>query len=240
MLLQGSIQRFNLVGVLRYIAQTAATGVLEVRDFEEYGFVYLVDGRVQGISLPLTDERLGTRLLKAGCLSQRQLADALMEDSALTHDEKKLKPLGQRLIEKGFTSEAMVREIMGQQTLDQVFELAYWRDGVFTYSEPEQMPHFRIEIQGDVQELLLDVERRLEEGEHARKSGRGQEEEVCYACPLESECTPAIKAKYLKVDICLWRKLSAVADDDYERLRDSRQLYRSKDDDAKTDLEASL
>ena len=102
-----------MVGVLRYLAQSTATGVLEVRDFEEYGFIYFVDGRVQGISLPLTDERLGTRLLKAGCLSQRQLADALMEDSALTHDEKKLKPLGQRLIEKGFTSEAMVREIMG-------------------------------------------------------------------------------------------------------------------------------
>ena len=240
MLLQGSIQRFNLTGVLSFLAQSAVTGVLEVRDFEEYGFIYLADGRVQAISLPLTDERLGTRLLKAGCLSQQQLADALMEDSALTHDEKKLKPLGQRLIEKGFTSEAMVREIMGEQTLDQVFELAYWRNGAFTYSEPEQMPHFQIEIQGDVQELLLDVERRAQEGEHARKFGMGQEEEVCYACPLESECTPAIKAKYLKVDICLWRKMSAVADDDYERLRDSRQLYRSKDDDAKTDLKASL
>ena len=99
MLLQGSIQRFNLVGVLRYLAQSAATGVLEVRDFEEYGFIYLVDGRVQGISLPLTDERLGTRLLKAGCLSERQLSDALRDsrqlyrskdDNAKTHLEASL------------------------------------------------------------------------------------------------------------------------------------------------------
>lgn len=129
---------------------------------------------------------------------------------------------------------------MGLQTLDQVFELAHWRNGVFLYDEPEEMPNFQIEIQGDVQELLLEAQRRVEEGEHARKSGRGQENEVCYACPLESECTPAIKAKYLKVDICLWRKLSAVADDDYERLRDSRQLYRSKEDDVKTVLDALL
>ena len=240
MLLQGSIQRFNLVGVLRYLAQSAATGVLEVRDFEEYGFIYLVDGRVQGISLPLTDERLGTRLLKAGCLSQRQLADALMEDSACTHDQKKLRPLGQRLLEKGFTTEAVVREIMGLQTLDQVFELAHWRNGIFIYDEPEEMPHFQIEIHGDVQALLFEAQRRVEEGEQARKSGMGQENEVCYACPLESDCTPAIKAKYLKVDVCLWRKLSAVADDDYERLRDSRQLYRSKDDEIKTVLNPSL
>jgi hypothetical protein len=240
MLLQGSIQRFKLADVLRFLAQIGATGVLEVRDFEEYGFIYVVDGRVEGISLPLSDERLGTRLVKAGCLTRRQLADALIEDSMLTHDEKKLRPLGQRLIEMGFTNEAAVREIMGVQTLDLVFELAYWRSGDFIYSETEQMPRFQIQIQADVHELLLDVQRRVDEGDQARKSGAGQEAEVCYACPVESECTPAIKAKHLKVDICLWRTLSAVADDDYQKLRDSRLLYRSKDEDAKTVLDASL
>jgi Domain of unknown function (DUF4388) len=240
MLFQGSIQRFKLTDILRFLGQIAATGVLEVRDFEEYGFIYFVEGRVQAISLPLTEEKLGTRLVKAGCLTQRQLAEALMEDSASTHDEKKLRPLGQRLFEKGFATEALVREIMDLQVLDQVFELAHWRAGVFVYDEPEEMPYFRIPIRGDVQELLLEAQRRTEEGEQARKSGKGQENEVCYMCPLESECTAAIKTKYLKVDICLWRTLSSVAGDDYDRLRDSRQLYRSKDDETKTDLKPSL
>src|SRR5665648_683691 len=86
MLLQGSIHRFSLAGVLQFLAQNAATGVLEIRDFEEYGFIYLVDGSVEGISLPITDDKLGTRLLKAGCLSAQHLAEALIEDSALTHD----------------------------------------------------------------------------------------------------------------------------------------------------------
>jgi hypothetical protein len=124
MLLEGSIHRFNLAGVLQFLAQNAATGVLEVRDIEEYGFVYLVDGRVESISLPITDEKLGTHLLKAGCLSEQQLAEALMEDSALAHDQKRLKPLGQRLVEKGWTNEDRIREVMGRQTPDQVFELA--------------------------------------------------------------------------------------------------------------------
>ena len=44
MLLQGSIHKFNLASVLQFLAQSAATGVLEVRDFEEYGFIYLVQG----------------------------------------------------------------------------------------------------------------------------------------------------------------------------------------------------
>jgi len=240
MLLQGSIRRFSLAGVLQFLAQDAATGVLEVRDFEEYGFIYLVDGGVEGISLPVTDEKLGTRLLKAGCLSEQQLANALIEDSALTHDQKKFKPLGQRLIEKGFTSESRIREVMGRQTLDQVFELAHWQNGIFLYDEPEQMPRFQIAIQGNVQQLLLDAYRRIDEGEHSRKTVNVVEDEVCYACPLDGECTPAIKAKHLKQDVCLWREMGAVLDDEYDKLRDARQLYRSREDDAGAVLDASL
>ena len=171
MLLEGSIHRFSLAGVLQFLAQGASTGVLEVRDFEEYGFIYLIDGRVEAISLPITDEKLGTRLVKAGCLSEQRLAEALMEDSGLSHDEKKLKPLGQRLIEKGYTTREEIRHIMERQTLDQVFELAHWTNGVFLYEEPEQMPRFQVAIEGDVQGLLLDAYRRIDEGEQARKSG---------------------------------------------------------------------
>jgi len=240
MLLQGSIHRFSLASVLQFLAQNAATGVLEVRDFEEYGFIYLVSGGVEAISLPISDEKLGTRLLKAGCLSEQQLAEALIEDSALTHDQKKLKPLGQRLIEKGFTSEARIREVMGRQTLDQVFELAHWQNGVFDFDEPEQMPHFQVTIEGDVQALLLDAYRRIDEGEHARKTVNAVDNEVCYACPLDDECTLAIRAKHLKKDVCLWREMGAVLDDEYDRLRDARQLYRSKEDDRGPVLDASL
>ena len=240
MLLQGSIHRFDLASVLQFLAQNAASGVLEVRDFEEYGFIYLVKGGVEAISLPISDEKLGTRLVKAGCLSEQQLAEALIEDSALTHDQRKFMPLGQRLIERGFTSEARIREVMERQTLDQVFELAHWQNGVFIYDEPDQMPRFQVTIQGNVQQLLLDAYRRIDEGEQARKTVNVVDNEVCYACPLEDECTPAIKARHLKQDVCLWREMGAVLDDEYDKLRDARLLYRSKDDDAGPTLDASL
>lgn len=240
MLLEGSIHRFNLAGVLQFLAQSAATGVLEVRDFEEYGFIYLVGGRVEAISLPITDEKLGTRLVRADCLTEQQLAEALMEDSGLSHDQRKLKPLGQRLIEKGYTTREIIRRIMERQTLDQVFELAHWTNGVFLYDEPEQMPRFQVAIEGDVQGLLLDAYRRIDEGERARKAANVVENEVCYACPLEDQCTGEIRTRYLKKDVCLWREMGAVLDEGYDRLRDARQLYRSRDEDARTHLDASL
>ena len=70
MLLSGSIRKFDLASVLQFLAQEHATGIVEVRDFDEFGFIYLIEGRVQAISLPMTDEKLGTRLLRAGLLDR--------------------------------------------------------------------------------------------------------------------------------------------------------------------------
>jgi hypothetical protein len=229
MYLQGSIQRFNLACILQFLAQADCVGVLEVRDFEEYGFIYLVNGRVQAISLPVTDEKLGSRLIKAGLLTEEQLAQALIEDTQMTKEQKKAKPLGQRLIERGFTNEAQIREIMAKQTMDQVFELAHWQNGVFIYDEPERMPQFQVAIQGNVEQLLLEAYRRIDEGEESKKGKSAVEDEVCFACPVEDDCTRQIKAKYRKNDVCLWRDMGAVIDDRYDKLRDARQLYKSKE-----------
>ena len=240
MYLQGSIHRFNLADVLQFLAQHECSGVLEVRDFDEYGFIYLVGGRVEGISLPITDEKLGTRLVKAGLLGEQQLSEVLIEETSLTKEEKKAKPLGQRLLDLGYITEDQVREIMARQTLDQVFALAHWQNGVFEYDEPEKMPEFRIRIQGNVQELLLDAYRRIDEGEEMRTKKTVVENEVCFACPVEDECTPDIKAKYLKPDQCLWRRMGAVIDDDYERVQDAQLLYKSRENGAKPELDAAL
>jgi len=240
MLLEGSIQRFRLTSVLQFLAQNEATGILEVHDFEEYGFIYLVDGRVEGISLPISDEKLGRRLVEVGCLSEQQLAEVLLEDSALTHEEKKEKPLGQRLVEKGLASEVEVREVVRWQTLDLVFELAHWQNGIFIYDEPEEMPHFEVRIQGDVQELLAQAKQRIEEGECARKRALATGEAICRTCSLSAECSPEIKDKHLKNDVCLWRSMDASVDDRRGTKPGSLQAYRSEEVDAKRLLDASI
>jgi hypothetical protein len=214
MVLQGSIQRFSLGPVLHFLAKSSACGVLEVRDSEEYGFVYFLGGRVEAISLPISDAKLGTRLLRAGCLSELELTDALREDSALSHEERRLKPLGQRLVELGLTSEAILREVLHRQTSDQVFELAQWQRGVFLYDETKAMPQFRIMIQADVQQLLLAAQRRIDEGERALKAVPAKAGgAACFGCPLAPRCTPEIKAKYLRPHTCLWRGLPAIKGD---------------------------
>jgi hypothetical protein len=238
MLMEGSIRRFQLAAVLQFLAQNNATGILEVRDFEEYGFIYLVRGRVEAISLPITDEKLGSRLVRAGLLTEEQLGNILLEDANMSKEQRKRKPLGQRLVERGYTDERAVHDIMVRQTRDQAFELAHWENGVFIYDEPEEMPVFTVTLQGDVQELLLDAYRRIDEGEQARKAYTIVEDEVCFGCPAVRTCTPEVRESYHKADICLWRELAAVQDESYAAVSDARKLYRSKDGDQRPPLEA--
>ena len=240
MLLSGSIRRFDLASVLQFLAQAQATGIVEVRDFDEFGFIYLIEGRVQAISLPMTGEKLGTRLLRAGLLTEQQLSEVLMADTLLSKDEKKAKPLGQRLLDKGYITADQVRDIMAKQTLDQVFALAHWQNGMFEFDESETMPQFTIRIVGSVQELLLDAYRRIDEGEVMKTSKTVVDNEVCYGCPVAAECSPRIKEKYLKKDLCLWRRMGAIIDDDYERVQDSQLLYKSREGSEKPKLETAL
>ncbi len=210
MVLQGSIERFNIVNILQFLAYNRATGVLEVRDFEEFGFIYFVDGYVEGVSLPVSDERLGVRLVRLGAISEDQLARALVETQD-GGEGRVPKPLGERLVEQGLVSPDTVKDIVRRLTVARVFELAHWATGVFSYSEPKQMPRFGIRIQGCVEELLLLVQHWIDKGRRPRKRSPQrplQSTGPCLDC-LVPDCSAEIRAKYLKGDVCLWRRMSA-------------------------------
>jgi hypothetical protein len=211
MILQGSIERFDLGSVLQFLALNAATGILEVRDHEDHGYIYLVKGRLEAISLPLSDDRLGIHLVKSGLLNEGNLTRVLMEEAGNGEGVDVRKPLGQRLVEKGFTSETVVRQAMCRLTMARMFELAHWHTGVFTYDEPQHMPRFDISIRGDVQELLLQTQVRIDHGEKPRKRAGVLPEGPCYRCPV-TDCSPVVRQKYLKKDLCLWRQMSSVPD----------------------------
>jgi len=71
--------------------------------------------------------------------------------------------------------------------------------------------HFRAVPTITVENLLLDAYRRVDEGERPRHEKVFMEEDLCTSCTLE--CSPKIKARYLKQDVCLWRNLPSVLKD---------------------------
>jgi hypothetical protein len=240
MLLEGSLQKFKLAHVLQLLAHTGATGVLEVQNSEEYGFIYLVNGRVEGISLPLTEQKMGTRLVQAGYLTEQQLADALVDDLALSPEERESRPLGQRLIGKGYTTEARIREIVRQQASDWLFQLVQWHTGFFIYDEPEEMPDFQVQIQAELKDLLVEANQRIAESKLARKAENEPENGLCTLCPVSSECSAEIKARYLRKDVCLWRSMSGLTEKSRVPVYEARDYPRPEPKSAQAVLDASL
>ena len=49
-----------------------------------------------------------------------------------------------------------------------------------------------------------------------------------------------MRKRYLKNDICLWRELAAMQDEEFDKVRNARLLYRSQGDEERPDLDALL
>jgi hypothetical protein len=208
MILWGKIQEFSIFSILQFLAAYKKTGILEIQDFEEYGYIYMTKGKVDAISLPLSDDLLGSRLVAADALTEEQLKECLMEYS---QREDKAEPLGLVLLSRGYTDRETLQRVVNEQTYDQALQLSNWITGTFKFLVPETAVTFPITPSIDVESLLLESWRRLDEGERPRRDKIHVDNEVCLTCTIA--CSDEIKSRFLKMDICLWRNMPTITKD---------------------------
>jgi hypothetical protein len=206
-ILWGDIREFPLLAVLQFLSAQRRSGVLEIQDFEEQGAVYLRHGQIEAISLPEADEEFGARLVAAGALTEKLVKDCLLRFSA----DPSGPPLFALLLEAARADRKTLVDLVDRHTADQVMQLMYWRTGAFRLVVPSEPVRFAVVPSLDVENLLLEAYRRVDEGERPRREKIVVEEELCLSCTLE--CSPLIKARFLKPDICLWRSMPAVLKD---------------------------
>ncbi len=103
MILWGRIQDFPIFAVLQFLAQYRKSGVLEIQDFEEFGSIYLTAGRVDAISLPLSDDLLGRRLVAAGFCQRSSCASACWSTTPTTRNR------WSALLHRGYTDQSTLR-----------------------------------------------------------------------------------------------------------------------------------
>jgi hypothetical protein len=207
-ILWGDIAEFPLFTVLQFLATQRRSGVLEIQDFEEQGAVYLSAGRIEAVSLAQGDEEFGARLVAAGALSETEVKECWMRWSS--GDDEGL-PLLAHVLNAAKAEPRVLASIVDRHAADQVMQLMYWTSGTFRFVLPAMTIHFRVVPTVTVENLLLDAYRRVDEGERPRHEKVFVEEELCASCTLE--CTPRIKARYLKPDVCLWRSMPSVLKD---------------------------
>ena len=208
MIFWGDIAEFPLFSILQFLAQQRRSGILEIQDFEESGAVYLGSGRIEAVSLVQGDEAFGQRLIAADALTEAEVKECWMRWS---NGEQGRQPLLSYLLNAARSDHTSLERIVDRHTSDQVMQLMYWSTGTFRFVLPERSVHFRIIPTVSVENLLLDAYRRVDEGERPPREKVFVEEELCTNCTLE--CTAAIKSRYLKHDVCLWRNMPSVLKD---------------------------
>jgi hypothetical protein len=225
-ILWGDIAEFPLFSVLQFLATQRQTGVLEIQDFEEQGAVYLSTGRIDAVSLAEADEDLGSRLVAAGALTEVEVKECWMRYSSNGDGL----PLVAHLLEAAHADRQALVGIVDRHAADQVMQLMYWSSGTFRFVVPARRIAFPVVPSISVENLLLDAYRRVDEGERPRREKVLEDEELCMSCTVE--CTDAIKARYLKPDVCLWRNMpSVIKDAVFGGQRKRRRIEELEEDD---------
>lgn len=115
-------------------------------------------------------------------------------------------------MKSGIVDKRVIVESIEEQAYDNTLELCNWIKGNFRFVVPRKTAAFPASPRINVQHLLLETSRRLDEGRRpSKEKAAAPDYELCATCA--SDCTELEKDKYLKDGICLWRNMPTVVRD---------------------------
>ena len=165
MALKGTLKDFGIAEILQLIGQQAKSGVLHLESRDDVIHIAMADGNVVRAESAgrKAREKLGTMLVRASLITQRDL------DDALAIQQRTLRRLGDILVELGFVSVADLREMTALQTTETVYKLFHWKSGTYAFEpgdvewDPETVTPLRAES------VLMEGFRQVDEWPLVRK-----------------------------------------------------------------------
>lgn len=224
MLLWGRIEEFPLTAVFQFLAMQRKSGCLVVEDYEDRGNLYFDRGRLALASMPEWDEKLEARLISSGLLDERRARACWM----LAAEEGETKPVAAYLLEAASAELEKLEDVLEKHLGDVVLQLMFWNLGNFSLRAQDQQFTLPMIRPLDVDTLLLDAYRRIDEGERPWREKVALESDLCLTCTME--CTAEIKDRYLRKDICLWRAMPTLVRESMDRgEKRKRRLLEEED-----------
>jgi hypothetical protein len=131
MALKGTLKDFGIADIFQLIGHQTKTGVLHLSAKEEEVHIAFSNGSIVRADSSSRRKRdlLGTMLLNAGMLTQKQL------DDALEVQRRTLQRLGDILIEKRFINGEQLKEMYQLQVSETIFRLFGWKSGNYEFEQ---------------------------------------------------------------------------------------------------------
>lgn len=129
MALQGTLKDFGIAEILQLIAQQAKSGVLHLKSRDHEIHIAIAEGSVVRAEYAgrKAREKLGSMLVRAGLLSEADLARSLEEQT------RSLRRLGDILVGMGLLSADDLRGMTALQTTETIFQLFHWKTGTYEF-----------------------------------------------------------------------------------------------------------
>jgi tetratricopeptide (TPR) repeat protein len=161
MAIEGPLRELALTDVFQLLDLSRKTGVLSITPEggrHRPALVRFDRGAVTGAELGQAHERLGHLLLRAGKVTEAQIADARRAQQAGPG-----RALGTILVEQGIVTQDDVRRQLRFQIQEIVFELIQWKDGYFRFEEGPAQPSGNVTVRVSTESLLMEAARRVDE-----------------------------------------------------------------------------
>jgi hypothetical protein len=171
--LEGSLKAFKFPEILQFLGRGQMTGILSLRRDSEEVRVSFHEGQIMGASSSARTVRIGEMLLYAGKISRQALDEALEAQEAAGGSNRFL---GDLLIQRGLVTPEALRSFIELQIKEEVWDLFNWEEGSFRFEQSKVRRGGAIEIKLDVEPMLLEGSRRLDEWQAIRSNiGGGRE-----------------------------------------------------------------
>lgn len=169
--LRGSVRAFSLDQLLNFLSASGHRGTLSIFHEDAQKTLYLHQG---GLYFERSNWsfRLGDALVRRAELTHDQLARAVAEQERSEGGER----LGEVLVRLAFVTPERILAARRFQVEEEIYELFGWQDAFFEFAKDKLPPDFEQrladpeEFRFDIQSLLMEAARRLDEWQAIREA----------------------------------------------------------------------
>ena len=149
--------------LLQWASNGRQTGTIRVANADVTKMIYISKGTI--VSCTSTDPReiLGHFLVSHGAIDESELQGAIIDQ------DQQSGMLGQLLVQRGAIAEEQLEKMLRLKAEESIFDLFTWVDGRFRFLEGDLPGYELVPISLDVQGLVLEGTRRLDEWERIRE-----------------------------------------------------------------------
>jgi len=155
--LEGELSHFNVPDLLTFLHMGTRTGVLTLERATQETKLFFREGNPIFATSSKPELRLGDMLVRLGKVTQEGLDVALAEVQVGRHR------IGQVLLARGLLSETELGLFLKVQVSEVIFESFVWQEGLFTFWDQIQAPPTAVTLDIDLQNLLMEGMRRIDE-----------------------------------------------------------------------------